>query len=578
MQNREITGRYLCSQLTLDKATEYLQDLRNGQKQPGTRLRTEVGQADYNALTAQELLAHLMNTRQPLLCAERSASIGEANDWTIEENAILADMIFSTTGTCAYNNGEHFAFAFPGGPSPNYPEEARPKVNFLFASGTLLRNDLGYTTSDMDELIQEDDTLNAEAYYQLIERRLLPGLLAQNTEAKKTNTPLLINIPGLGTGEFAQAKYRESLKRLLPGTLRRLFEAHGEKLDMIRVVNYDPFERLPGNEDPFSGTVHHMNLMARPYQEYDSPAKGHTAAAQLAFPKDGRDYTDFVMVKIVAWDPFSFPGNDIWTAYPDDEAEESLFGRKTDDGVAFGSSDVILAMSAMGQFGQNKIQNVEYDSTRGIVYPKDPQRPVTILLHEFAQRYACKVTSEMIEVVPFILNPRAQSVFVKNLNTKIQAMKHYANTLYPNPRPLEPSEPDAVLLPLAYQKALRILSIVEEVERKLNTFSALNPPNQTDLDQLCADIKAITDRDHSILSQHRQPLLRWLKEIVVLILTLGAPLIYTGYQAYRIYQKDPAQFSWNKVPFGLFSETKSAAKLRGLVECVDEQTTAQMRA
>ncbi len=578
MQNREITGRYLCSQLTLDKATAYLQDLRDGRKRAGQRLRVEVGQSDYNALTAQELLAHLMSTRLPLLCAERSARIAENADWTIEENAILADMIFSTTGTRAYNNGEHHAFAYPGLISPNYSEEARPDVNFLFASGTLLRNDLGFKTSDMDDLIQADDTLNAEAYYQLIERRLLPGLLVQNTEAQKTDTPLLINIPGLGTGEFAQVKYREAVKYHLPRALRRLFETHGEKLNMVRVVNYDPFDRLPGNVDPFSGSVHHMTLMARPYQEYDSQAKGFTAAAQLEFPKDGTDYTGYRMVKIVAWDPFSFPGNDIWAANV--RTDGPYYGRTTDDGVSFSSSDAILAMSKMGQFGRNKIQSVFYDTASGIVYPNAPldqDNVMTMTTHsEFAQGYASKVTPEMITVVPFVLNPRVQSVFVQTLEIKIQAMKDYANTLYPTPRALELGVDDATL-PLAYQKARRIHRIVEEVERKLGAFSAIIAPSQASLDQLCGEIKTIADRDHAFLAQHRRPLLRWLKEIVALILTLGAPLIYTGYQAYRIYQKDPAQFSWKKVPFGLFSETKSAEKLRGLVECVEEQAAARAR-
>lgn len=562
MQNREIMGQYLYSQLTAEKVTPYLEALCSGQKKPGLRLQSLITQTKVNLekLGPTQFVALLMNTRQPKLFAESEATIGVGKDWTAEENAILADVIFSTTGTHAYNTGEHDGFT-------NYPEDERPEVHFLFVSSPLLRNDQGCQTSDMLELIRADGSINAEAYYRMIERRLLPGLLVQNRDAVQTNTPLVLNIPGLGLGQFA-GKHRDALRRLLPQTLRRLFDQHGKELIMFKVVNYDPYSPLL-EKDTFSGEIHGIHLMARPYQRCAPGAP----AAQLAYPKDGRDYTGYRIVKVVAWDPFSFPGNDIWIKFSGrPPATEHYFGRKTDDGVAFASSDALVAMVAMGQFGQGNEISVEYSSHRGIVYPMclvEQSIQSTVWHLYFVEQYLSNVTAEMLDVVSIpvtLLSSNLQSprqteertAFVQALQAKLHIMKQYTNGGHTE---------------LELRKTALLRQIVQQVEQAIQVFLAIPEPSQSDLDTLYNQVNAVASQispeDQAVLAQHRQPILRWLKEIAAMILTLGAPLIYTGYRAYRMYQQDPAHFSWKNVPFGLFSETRSLAALRGLQTCIE---------
>ncbi|MFC3908311.1 hypothetical protein ACFORL_04385 [Legionella dresdenensis] len=380
----ELTGRYLCSEETLLKAESYLKSLNAGQVKPGRRL-AQILTAFKGVVDAKQLIALLMNTRQPKIFAETEPQL-DGSDWNLQENAILGDIAFSTTGTHAFNNGAHYR---------QYKDHAAPlAANFLFVAGALLRNDNGHLTSDMKDVLV-NGKLNEEAFYKLYERRLLPGLLIQNEQARKDNIPLVINIPGIGCSQFAGIHAR-AIRAALPRVLKRLFETHGAKLDMVHTVNYDPFETLEKDEFTVAKAANtQIRLMARPLRGLPEGAPG-LVASQLEFPKDGTDYTKFRLIKIVAWDHFSFPGNDIW--------ENQVFtgnGRSTDDGVSFASSDVVLAMFAMGQFGSDsKVTEIAYNSKHGIAYAMLPENNQIVGYKHLAELYTSHVTPEMIEVVP----------------------------------------------------------------------------------------------------------------------------------------------------------------------------------
>jgi hypothetical protein len=392
-------GRYVCSATTVEKAQVYLDALKGGD-QPGALLKAAIEVAvppgersddlRYNdflaALDVKTFIALLMNTRKAQIFAE-SGVVLLGGDWNITENAILADMVFTTTDTCAFNNGAH---------QSHVNHRVPLAVNYIFASGALLRNDFDSQTSDMEEVLNHG-TLDEEAYYRLYERRLLPGLLAQNRQAKIDKTPLVVNIPGMGLGQFA-GQFGLQVKQAFPGVLRRFFTEHAAELDMVHTVNYDPYEQFPGNQDPFAGPLvgTTIRLLARPLRGLPAGAQGFTAS-QLEFPKDGTDYNGFRLVKIVAWDPFSYPGNDIWVNQVSGFGSN---GRATDDGVSFASSDVIKAMIYMGQFaGDKELYNSDfvYNPDEGIYYVQDAEHN-TIAYSELAER-ASLITPAMIDFV-----------------------------------------------------------------------------------------------------------------------------------------------------------------------------------
>ncbi len=390
------TGRYLCSEETLLKAQTYLKSLAAGTVQPGNRLANVLSAAkvtDFNAIDAKQLIAFLMDTRKPKIFAESEPFL-DGSDWNLQETAILGDMVFSTTGTHAFNNGAHFG----------YQDHKEPlDTHFLFIASALLRNGHGHQTSDMSDVLVNGQ-LDEEAFYKLYERRLLPGLLIQNAQAKKDGTPLVINIPGLGCGQFA-GHYGTQVREALPRVLKRIFETHGAQLDMIHTVNYDPYEKLVKDEfttDKLPNTQ--IRLIARPLKGLPNGAPG-IVASQLEFPKDGTDYTHCRLIKVVAWDHFSFPGNDLWINQLD-----LGNGRATDDGVSFASSDVVLALFAMGQFGsESPATRIQYNPKQGIAYAIHPQDNQVLGYGQLTQLYPSHVSVDMIDVVPTLNAAPAQN-------------------------------------------------------------------------------------------------------------------------------------------------------------------------
>ena len=103
------TGRYLCSEETLLKVESYLKLLIAGTTEPGARLAKVLSIAkiaDFSTINAKQLIAFLMDTRKPKIFAESEPTL-DGSDWNLQENAILGDIVFSTTGTHAFNNGAH---------------------------------------------------------------------------------------------------------------------------------------------------------------------------------------------------------------------------------------------------------------------------------------------------------------------------------------------------------------------------------------------------------------------------------------------------------------------------------------
>lgn len=366
----EPIGKYLYSNITLEKAKNYLSSLQMGKYLPSIYLSQKI--KNFNKCSPEELIVALMNTRKPRLFAEFEASI-DGTDWNALEQEILSEVSFVTSNTCAFNDGNHDHTKVL-----NY--EIPLPVNFIYASGALLRSK-NENSIELSTLLTSTGDIDASKLYTLYETRILPGLIWQNKEAHNLGKRLVINIPGIGCGQFA-GKYRDKIRHCLPIVLREIFKNHANELDMIDEVIYDPYEPLKGG-DSFSGDASHIKLKCRPYQflPYDQRSN------QLAYPKSGGVYDAYLLVKVVAWDPFSYPGNDIWGD-----------SRTTDDGVSMASSDGIKALVNMGQFPTCNLKSFKYSQSSGIFYPEDDDGN-NIYHYDFATMYASDVRPEMCESI-----------------------------------------------------------------------------------------------------------------------------------------------------------------------------------
>jgi hypothetical protein len=521
-------GKYLYSDKTLTKANVYLKQLQSGEKTPGMHLGACLKRdgRDIQSIEGRDLITMLMNTRQAQIFAESDVSI-DGSDWNIEECSILGDVSFNTTNTVAFNNGAHVNPTNHVAPLP---------VNFLFVASALMRNGRNNPTPDMKELLNHDNSLNEEAYFELYERRLLPGLILQNSAAKKDNVKLVINIPGLGLGNFAGA-HREALSAALPRVLKRLFTKHAALLDQIHTVNYDPYEQ-PSNDEFSSIVPNGPILQQRPFKGLPKGALG-TVASQLEFPKDGTNYQQgFRLLKIVAWDHFSFPGNDIWGNR-----------RATDDGVSFASSDVLKAMFEMGQLqGKLPTENFIYNPASGILKLED------IRHEDLAKRCPSHVTSKMIEVVSLerIINLfKHRKENVHWFLIKLDELDAYAEKLLSAKKSTE----------LARTKSRCLQDMIRQMRITISELTATNDVTQKKWDTLNTKMQQlVNETNKNALGAHRAPLQRWLKEFVALFATFFVGSL--GITFYNYYNAPKGSFSFNDV--GFFKETTSLKKVNDL--------------
>ena len=321
---------------TVTRAADYFQALRADRMQPGAHLRACLEDADLGAMTAQDLLARLFNTKQPQIFAE-SEVVGDGSDWNLTELGLLGDISIAVP-TVIFDDGHHTS------PTPHTPPFSGTLV---FTPGALLRNEQGHSPVDWQEVTTADGRISAEGYYRLYQRRLLPVLRFINEHAARPRSAF-VTIPGLGCGQFA-GPFRGQLGAHLQATLKRLLSEHGASLPNLRTVYFGPHSEC----DNFRREIHGISYMVRPLRDPANRKK-----SQLCRPTDfaehGDDFSNCTLYSLVAWDHVSWPGNDFF-----------LGCRTTDDGVKAAATSVMTALT--GVEGQ-------YDSSCGKYQPPQPFR------------------------------------------------------------------------------------------------------------------------------------------------------------------------------------------------------------
>ena len=321
---------------TLARAEDYRQALATGRTRPGALVQARLQHADLAAISAEELLGCVFATKRPQIFAE-SAVAGDGSDWNLVELGLLGDISVAVPVT-VFDNGSHTA------PTPHDPPFP---ATLVFTPGALLQNGRGCTPADWTEVAAADGSLNAEGYYQLYRRRLLPVLRFINERAGRPRSAL-ITLPGLGCGQFA-GPFQGRLGGHLQRVLERLLAEEGAGLQNLAAVYFDPYNEC----DNARRELHGITLFTRPLTRPGN--HGHTQLCPpAAYGEAGDDFAWCRLFSLVAWDHVSWPGNDFYVG-----------SRATDDGVKAAATDALAVLTGVAG---------SYDPKRSAYKPPPPLR------------------------------------------------------------------------------------------------------------------------------------------------------------------------------------------------------------
>lgn len=318
------TSRYsiVVPEETVKRSAEYLDGLRSGSTQLGAYLRNALQCTNIRAITEFDLLGRLVDTKRPQIFAEMAVA-GDNSDWSLAELGLLGDISIAVTVTI-FDDGNHL--------SPT--QHLSPFTGMLlFTPGALLRNGLGITPADWNEVTTPDGQLSSEGYYNLYRRRLLPVLRYINNHAARPRSAF-VTLPGLGCGQFA-GPFRGQLGRRLQAVLHRLLSEHGASLSNLKAIYFDPYSECENARHE----IHGISFMVRPLR-----LPGNLRKSQLCYPatyaEGGDDFSGCALYSVVAWDHVSWPGNDFF-----------IGSRTTDDGVKAAATNSMSALTGVcGQY------------------------------------------------------------------------------------------------------------------------------------------------------------------------------------------------------------------------------------
>jgi len=316
--------KVLIHEHSIEKASNYLLQLRNGEVKAGEFLIQSLGSRDLNGVSLEDFLHCLVNTKHTQIFAESSV-FGDGTDWNQLELSILGDISISVP-VSVYDNALHY-----------FPDvyDSPISATLVYTPGALLENGTDNPPVDWQEVTCEKK-INYLAYLNLYERRLLPCLLHIAEDSRSKGKKALITVPGLGCGQFA-GKFKGSLGGLLQRVLHDIILKHSSVLGNIRAVYYDPFSECENQRLEING----ISLLVRPL------LKGNGNRPQLCEPSvyqdEDDDFSDCSLYSLVAWDHVSWPGNDFY-----------IGSRATDDGVKAAATDSMFKLTGVeGEYSIN---------------------------------------------------------------------------------------------------------------------------------------------------------------------------------------------------------------------------------
>lgn len=298
------------SATTMEQAQQYIQALKQKEKQPGGHLASvmEKKGISIDDLTPENLVDLLLKTKQPRIFAESPTTTYDQTTWTADELSLLGDISMSMD-VDVYDNGQW--------KSPT-PFETPMKAGMLYTPGALLSHP---NSPDVKE-VTKDGKLDRDAFKKLYERRLLPMLLQADRDCKLNNHKGFVAIPGLGCGVFAGI-YKDQVVECFPEIVREIINENKDNLKNIAGFVCTPDHRI--KPQTFDGPP---AIMIR--NPHETPLLAHPSTY-------GEAYKDCKLFKVVAWDHVSWPGNDFYSGNT----------RATDDGVSAAATSTIQQVTGV---------------------------------------------------------------------------------------------------------------------------------------------------------------------------------------------------------------------------------------
>jgi hypothetical protein len=151
----------IISDVTLEKIKKYQRALAAKTIKAGGRLQKKLDASTFplTKVTIEEFLELLIQTKSPRIFAE-SEVWGDGRDWNDQEVSILGD-VNCTVHVTVFDNGIHKDTR----ETPIIVHKEPFNSTLLFTPGALLRNDKTGKTSDMEEVLNKDGSLNRDKSY-----------------------------------------------------------------------------------------------------------------------------------------------------------------------------------------------------------------------------------------------------------------------------------------------------------------------------------------------------------------------------------------------------------------------------
>lgn len=320
-------SHYAVSQKTLENINNYQQDIINGKLQPGSRLLKELkhffsaGSDSYDPnapLTTQEVkwlqqmtpadfMQIIMNTRQPTIFAEsEGAKAIDNGEWNQQEYDILGGLTSVMSNVTVYDNGKW------GQASGQYVDQDY-KATLLAVPGAILNSTVQF---DREQIVK-DRGIDKEAFKAFYKARLMAAFEQANAMAKENDRSAFITLPGIGNGAFA-GEFRGQTIGLLNESIKELLEEN-QQWNNIGTVILDGYESNVVSDETIGNTLLRVRntgpkgkngthqLFQGEYGDLEQLSKAEEFAESV---EEKERFSACERFKIVAWDHFSYEGND----------------------------------------------------------------------------------------------------------------------------------------------------------------------------------------------------------------------------------------------------------------------------
>ncbi|CAK8163606.1 hypothetical protein CAXC1_90001 [Candidatus Xenohaliotis californiensis] len=225
------------SQKLYDNCTQYIKDLSESRKKPGSRLAAVIKKkygkniGGIVGFKPDDLIDCLIAAKEKF-CAPSTAIVPSATEWTPEEFDLLSNICLSVPVN-----------AFQSGIRPGNKFSLRERnynnkpfaTNLSFVVGLLLN---GKGSPDYNSVVV-NGIIDKRRFRERLEGRLLPTLVHASERAKTLGKKAWISVPGLGAGVFSGDFSPEIVHGILLEAIVEIVDSNKEILANIECINLE---------------------------------------------------------------------------------------------------------------------------------------------------------------------------------------------------------------------------------------------------------------------------------------------------------------------------------------------------